>query len=319
MSIASSVPLVLACCRAGIVGGWQGGVLTRIEQFERYLIDLTDAEMKATDDGDPFGPPIVNFPARFAYEEIGAAKLALCERFRPRLVLTSTGDPTEMVKRAHGWGARVIHDVVSIKHAERALRAGVDGLMLTCAGAGGLTGSLTPFAFVPKLRSMYDGLILVAGGIANGAGIAGALALGGDIAVMGTRFIATPESGVDEGHRRMIAETNMDEIMVSDAMNGIPANWMRPSLTRVGFDPDAMPPRLGPRMGALMPDGVKPWRDIWSAGHSVGLIDNVEPANSIVERLTQEFEATPQASAWRARLARFDLGSRFAKGASHDV
>lgn len=137
MSIASSVPLALACCNAGIIGGWQGGTFTSFEEFERYLVALYEAKRRANDEGAAFGPPIVNFPARIATEVSGDDKLALCERYKPPLVLSSIGDPAELIKRAHGWGARVIHDVVSVKHAEKAIAAGADGLMLTCAGAGG--------------------------------------------------------------------------------------------------------------------------------------------------------------------------------------
>jgi nitronate monooxygenase len=304
MSIASSVPLAVACCRAGIIGGWQGGALTPFEEFESYLIALDEARQQAVDQGAAFGPPIVNFPARIVSDpDIGAAKLKLCEKYRPPLVLSSIGDPTEIVKRAHGWGARVIHDVINVKHAEKAIAAGVDGLMLTCAGAGGHTGFLTPFAFVPKVRSMFDGLMVVAGGLATGSGIAAALTLGGDIAAMGTRFIATPESGVPNGHREMIAEVGIEDIMVSDAMNGVAANWMRQSIERVGLDPANMPEKRG-RGGGEMPAGVVPWRDIWSAGHSVGLIEEVAPVEAVVERLAAEFENAAAPSDWRARLQR---------------
>lgn len=179
--------------------------------------------------------------------------------------------------------------------------------MLTCAGAGGHTGFLTPFAFVPKVRAMNDGPLLVGGGIADGAGIAGALALGADIAVMGTRFIATPESGVVDGHRHMIAEVAMEDIVISDVMNGVAANWMRQSIAHVGLDPDAMPPKRGPRQGAEMPEGVKPWRDIWSAGRSVGLIDAVAPVQHVVDQLAVQFDAASVRTDWRARLTRLDF------------
>lgn len=308
MSIASSVPLAVACCRAAILGGWQGGTLTPLEEFEVYLKALDEARRAADGEGRTFGAPIVNFPTNIVADpDVGATKLKLCEKWRPPLVLSSLGDPSELVKRAHDWGAKVVHDVVSVRHAEKALAAGVDGLMLTCAGAGGHTGSLTPFAFAPKVRSMYDGLLVVAGGIASGSGIAAALALGADIACMGTRFIATPESGVPEGHRRMVAEVGMEDIMISDVMNGVDANWMRPSIVRVGLDPDNMPPKRGPRRGAEMPDGVRPWRDIWSAGHSAGLIDEVAPVQSVVDRLADEFDAANDKAGWRTRLQRLAL------------
>lgn len=306
MSFASSAALANACCRAGILAGWQGGTITTLEEFERYLISLDETRGEAAGTRAFYGPPVVNLLTGIVNDpDVGAAKLALCAKWRPPLVLSSIGDPSEIVKRAHDWGARVIHDVVTVRHAEKALAAGVDGLMLTCAGAGGHAGSLTPFAFVPKIRSMYDGLLIAAGGIADARGMAGALALGADIACMGTRFIATPESAVAEGHRQMIAAVGMEEIMISDAIAGVAANWLRPSLVQVGLDPNSMPPKRGPMRGAQMPEGVRPWRDIWSAGQSVGLIDAVTPTAEVVDALARDFLALDPNERWRTALARF--------------
>jgi nitronate monooxygenase len=303
MSFASSLPLTLACCNAGIIGGWQGGNVRTIEEFETYLVSLAEAERRAKDEGRPFGPHAVNFPAAIVRNpELGAQKLALCEKARVPIVFSSVGDPTEIVNRAHGWGGIVIHDAINVRHAEKAIASGVDGLMLTCAGAGGHTGFLTPFAFVPKVRAMFEGLIVTGGGIANGAGIAGALALGADLACMGTRFIATKESGAVDAHKQMITEAAMEDIFVSDAMNGIPAHWIRQSVASVGFDPGNMPPKRGPLKGAEMPDGVRPWRDIWSGGHSVGLISDVPTAAEVVDRLIREFVQTGSPQDWRVRL-----------------
>ena len=269
MSFASSVPLAVACCDAGVIGGWQGGTYTPIDEFERYLDAL---------DGTHHAPSIVNLPA-----------------------LSSLGDPALLVERVHGWGGRVIQDVTTLRHAEKAVAAGVDGLMLTCAGAGGHTGFITPMAFVPAVRRFWDGLLIVAGGIADARGMAGALALGGDIACMGTRFIATPESGVAEGHRGMIPRVGIDRIVISAAMNGVPANWIRDSLEDAGLDVATLPDRR-----SEMPEGVRPWRDLYSAGQSVGLIDRVEPVAALVARLAAEFADLAPDSRWRERLARIE-------------
>lgn len=302
MSFASSLQLTIACCRAGVAGGWQGMQITDIGRFDAYLQALDAAEQEALAAGMPFAPPVVNFAGGIVNDpDIGAQKLALCEQRRVPLVMSSVGDPTELVKRVHCWGGRVIHDVITVQHAAKAIAAGVDGLMLTCAGAGGHAGALTPFAFVPRVRAMFDGLLVVGGGIADGAGVAAALALGADLACMGTRFIATPESGAPEGHKRMIAEAGMHDIVASASMNGVSANWLRQSIAQVGLDPDHLPPPHG-RRGGQMPPGVVPWRDIWSAGHSVGLIDDVVPTQTVVDRLAAEFEAIPLSLDWRARL-----------------
>ncbi|MCM3418109.1 NAD(P)H-dependent flavin oxidoreductase [Sphingopyxis alaskensis] len=257
--------------------------------FESYLEAL---------DGIGGAPPIVNLPARWGRDPAAAERIDCLERHRVPLVLSSLGDPSALVERVHGWGGRVIHDVTTMKHAEKAIAAGADGLMLTCAGAGGHTGFLTPMAFVPAVRRRFDGLLIVAGGIADAHGIAAALALGGDIACMGTRFIATPESGVAEGHRTMIPAVGVDDIMVSAAMNGVPAHWMRPSVEAVGLDPKSLPSTR-----TAMPEGVRPWRDIWSAGQSAGLIDMVEPVADLVARLRRDFNALPALPDWRGRLA----------------
>ena len=288
MSFASSVPLAVACCKAGVIGGWQGGTYTPDDEFEAYLKAL---------DGIGGAPPIVNIPARWGSDPKWQTRLDMLGDHHAPLLLSSLGDPSALVARVHQWGGRVIQDVTTMKHAEKAIAAGVDGLMLTCAGAGGHTGFLTPLAFVPAVRRIWSGLLIVAGGIADVNGIAGALALGGDIAGMGTRFIATPESGVVEGHRLMIPAEGMDNIISSAAMNGVPAHWMRSSVEAVGLDPKTLP-----NVRSDMPEGVMPWRDIWSAGQSVGLIDRVELVADLVERLAMEFEALPVVPDWRGRL-----------------
>ena len=298
MSIASSVDLATACARAGVVAGWQGGTYTQMDEFERYLEALSAAPGP--------GPAIVNLPARIATEPTGPAKLDLLEKHRVPLVLTSLGDPSAVVERVHGWGGRVIQDVTTMRHAEKAIAVGVDGLMVTCSGAGGHTGFLTPLAFVPAVRRVWDGLLIVAGGIADAAGMAGALALGGDIACMGTRFIATPESGVVEGHRDHIQRAGVDGIVVSAAINGVPANWIRDSLTEAGLDEPTI--RAPGRVD--LPEGLVGWRDTFSAGQSVGLIDRVEPVADLVARLAQEFAERVPGDRWRARLAAVEAGWR---------
>jgi nitronate monooxygenase len=290
MSIASSVPLALACCTAGVIGGWQCGTFTPDAEFEVYLKAL---------DSIQGAPPIVNIPARWGSDPKWQARIDMLGDYRAPFILSSLGDPSALVTRVHQWGGRVIQDVTTMKHAEKALSAGVDGLMLTCAGAGGHTGFLTPLTFVPAVRRIWSGLLIVAGGIADVHGMAGALALGGDIVAMGTRFIATPESGVVEGHRAMIPTEGMDAIIASAAMNGVPAHWMRSSLEAVGLDPKTLPDTITP-----MPEGVMAWRDIWSAGQSVGLIDAVEPVADLVDRLATEFEQLVSVPDWRARLGR---------------
>lgn len=294
MSFASSPALARACMDAGVVAGWQGGAATSDAELHDYLARLV-APGRA--------PAIVNLPARTASDPAWQDRLALLEAARVPLVLSSIGDPARMVERVHGWGGRVIQDVTTLRHAEKALDAGVDGLMLTCAGAGGHTGALTPFAFVPAIRRVWDGLLIVAGGIADARGIRGALALGADLACMGTRFIATPESGVVEPHREMIVAAGMDRIVPSAAMNGVVANWIADSLEAAGLDPKGLPDHR-----IEMPAGIRAWRDIFSAGQSVGLIGAVQPVAQLVADLSAEFTALGGHPGWRERLTAIDAG-----------
>lgn len=294
MSFASSPALARACRAAAVVAGWQGGRATPLQEFRTYLHVLAD---------EGLAPPIVNLSTRVADEPGGAERLALLAEHRVPLVLSSLGNPAALAERVHAWGGRIIQDVTTMRHAEKALAAGVDGLMATCAGAGGHTGFLTPFAFVPALRRIWDGLLIVAGGIADAPGVAAALALGGDLACMGTRFIATPESGAREEHRALIAGAGVDDIVVSAAMNGVPANWLSASLEAAGLDPAALPSHR-----IAMPGGRKPWLDVFSAGQSAGLIDRGEPVAELVARLAREFSTTQPGEAWRLRLARVEAG-----------
>lgn len=292
MSFASSTALARACVNAGVVAGWQGGAATSEAEFSDYLVTLK-APGRA--------PPIVNMSARMASDPAYEARFRLLEQARVPLVLSSIGDPTLMVERVHGWGGRVIQDVTTLRHAEKAIAAGVDGLMLTCAGAGGHTGALTPFAFVPAVRRIWGGLLIVAGGIADAAGIRGALALGADLACMGTRFIATPESGVRQGHRDLIVAAGMERIVPSAAINGVVANWIADSLEAAGLDPRSLPDHR-----IAMPDGVKAWRDIFSAGQSVGLISRELPVAALVSELTAEFARLGGWPGWERRLAEIE-------------
>jgi len=290
MSFASSTALARACRDAGVVAGWQGGRVTSTEELRGYLECLA-SEGRA--------PAIVNVPASIAAAPDGPDKLRLLAAHRVPLVLSSVGNPAALAERVHDWGGRIVQDVTTMRHAEKAIAAGVDGLMATCAGAGGHTGFLTPFAFVPALRRVWDGLLIVACGIADARGVSAALALGGDLACMGTRFIATPESGVREEHRAIIAGAGVDDIVVSAAMNGVPANWLTPSVREAGLDPANLPTARVP-----MPSGAKPWRDVFSAGQSVCLIDRGEAVAALVARLATEFAAlVPDDRAWRGRLA----------------
>lgn len=304
MFIVSSLDLAIACCRAGVVAAWQAGNPRTVEEFGHWLDAIAAAERESRDRGEPFAPHAVNLITSGRDPELAQAKLDLCEKARVPLLVTSLGDPAETVRRAHGWGGLVIHDATTQRFAEKAIAAGVDGLLLVCAGAGGHTGHLSPFAFIPAVRRQFDGLILAAGGIADGAGVAAALTLGADMACLGTRFIATRESGAPDGQKQLLCASRMEDVIQSDSFSGIPAHWLKGSLIENGLDPTHLPPKAGLRQGAALPDDIKPWKDLWSGGHSTGLIDDVPTVSTVVDRLAAEFAATGLQADWRPQASR---------------
>ena len=306
MFIVSSLDLVLACCRAGVIGAFPAGNPRNPETLETWLAAIASARDEARAAGTTFAPWFVNLNAS---KLIGvperARSLQACRTAEVPLILTNMGDPRQEVEAAHDWGGLVFHDVTTLAHAEKAIAAGVDGLMVVAGGAGGHAGTLNPFAFLPQIRKMFDGFIMLAGGIADGAGLAAALTLGADLVVMGTRFIATREAGTFAGHKAMLVESGSADVVYTDAIAGLPASFLTQSIRAAGLNPfDLPPPRSMHRPD--LPTGVKPWKDIWSAGHSVGLVDDIPSVADLVERLAAQFEAASvrHPAGWRARLDR---------------
>ncbi|MDR3389630.1 MAG: nitronate monooxygenase [Rudaea sp.] len=304
MLICSSLDLVIASCRAGVIGAFPSGNPRAPESLESWLVAIRAAESKSLDRGERFAPFCVNLLASTAIDQqVRAERLDVCRRARVPLILTNLGDPKAEVEAAHEWGGIVFHDVTTMRFAEKAIASGVDGLMLVCGGAGGHAGTLNPFSFLPQVRRMFDGTIMLAGGIADGNGIAAALALGADIVVMGTRFIATRESGAFDPHKQMLVSARSEDVLYTDAIAGMPASFLRPSMIENGLDPDNLPVPKGLHRPDL-PPGIKAWKDVWSGGHSTGLIDDVPTVAELVERLETEFHAAQHPADWRAALDR---------------
>lgn len=304
MLICSSLELVIASCRAGIIGAFPTGNPRGEETFESWLSAIRDAEAESRDKGERFAPFCVNLLASRAIDQATRAeRLEICRRAKVPLILTNLGDPRAEVEAAHEWGGIVFHDVTTMKFAEKAIESGVDGLMLVCGGAGGHAGTLNPFSFLPQVRRMFDGTIMLAGGIADGNGIAAALTLGADLVVMGTRFIATKESGTFAPHKQMLVDSRSEDVLFTDAIAGMPASFLMPSMVANGLDPSNLPPPKGMHRPNL-PEGVKAWKNVWSGGHSTGLIDDVPSVAELVDRLQGEFAATRHPGDWRAALDR---------------
>ncbi|HYG25652.1 MAG TPA: nitronate monooxygenase [Caulobacteraceae bacterium] len=289
MSIASSRELVTAASLAGVIGCFpthnarRGGGLAH--WVDRIRADL-DASIAAGGRPAPFAINI-NMSSRRVPEEF-AEDLAVCRAVRAPIVTTNAGDPRRVLDDVHGWGGLVIHDATTLQHAERAIAAGVDGLMLVCAGAGGLGGQLSPFTFLRRVRAMFDGLIVLAGGIADGRGVAAAQMLGADLVCMGTRFIATREAGAPEGHKAMLVDTDIADVLWTDAICGVDANFLRPSVEANGLDPARLPP-LSASGRPGIPREIKPWSMVWSGGHSTALVDDVPTVATLVDRLEREY------------------------------
>jgi nitronate monooxygenase len=287
MFLVSGVELTVAACRAGIIGSFPAWNARTPEILVDWLAQIERRLGESAAAGESPAPYAVNLALHGPgiREEIRA-----CQQVEAKVVITCVGDPTEAARQVHDWGGLVFHDVINMRFAEKAVKAGVDGIIVVCNGAGGHAGSASPFALVPQVRKMFDGLIVVAGGIGDGRGILAAQAVGGDFAYMGTSFIATPESLAPDEYKEMLLGAQTADVIYTDAISGLPASFLKQSLHAAGLDPNALPPRLAP-MKPNLPEGLKAWKDVWSAGQGVGLVDAIEPVADIVRRLEREYRS----------------------------
>jgi nitronate monooxygenase len=204
--------------------------------------------------------------------------------------ITSLRAPDDVVKSARRYGCLVFHDVTNITHAKRALQAGVDGLILVCAGAGGHAGRLSPFALVPEVRQFYDGCLLLSGAIANGASVLAAQAVGADLAYVGTRFTASQEANATDGNKQCIIDSTGEEIVYTNLFTGVHGNYLKGSIKNAGLDPDHLP-ESDPSKMSFAGDAKKAWKDIWGCGQGIGAIGSVVPAAELIARLAREYAA----------------------------
>ena len=287
--IISHPPLTLAQCLAGVIGAFPALNARPKEQLDDWLAELTEklAAAQAAEPKRRIAPYAVNQIVHSSNDRLDH-DMQLCEKYKAPMLITSLRAPGDVVKQAHAWGGVVFHDVISIRHAEKALEAGVDGLILVCAGAGGHAGMLSPFALVREVRRFYDGPIALSGAIAHGASILAAQALGADFAYMGTRFIATEEARAVEGYKQMIVESTAQDIVYSSLFTGIHGNYLKESVRKAGLDPDNLPSADKTAMN-FGQGAVKAWKDIWGSGQGVGQMDDVPATAVLVERLKAEY------------------------------
>lgn len=285
MFLVSGPEIVIASCRAGIVGTFPALNQRTSEGFDDWL---TEIDAALTDSDAPYG---VNLIVHKTNPRV-APDLELCAKHKVPLIITSLGAVADLVDTVHAYGGVVFHDVTTVRHAQKAAEAGCDGLILVCAGAGGHAGTLSPFALLPEIRSFFDGTILLAGSLSDGRAIATAQMLGADLAYFGTRFIATVESQAVDRFKDMIVESAAKDIIHTPAISGIPGSFLRPSIEAAGFDPDYLPEKGASQaeFGDNMQEERKAWRDVWSAGQGVGQIDDVPTVAELVTRLRREYD-----------------------------
>lgn len=299
--IVSQPDLVIAQCAGGIIGSFPALNARPKDLLDTWLtrIETELGALQAADPAAKIAPYAVNQIIHQSNDRLDH-DLDACVKHRAPVVITSLRAPDDVVKKVHGYGGVVFHDVISIRHAEKALEAGVDGLVLVCAGAGGHAGTLSPFALVREVRRFYDGPIALSGSITDGAGILAAEAMGADFAYMGTRFIATREAVAVEGYKQMIVESTAADIVYTPLFTGVHGNYLKGSVTAAGLDPANLPTadKTTMNFGSGSAAPAKAWRDIWGAGQGVGNIADAPPAGELIKRLVQEYQEA------RARLLR---------------
>ena len=304
MFLISGPELVLAACKAGIVGAFPTPNARPIEVLAQWMQRITEGLARARDEQDPatVGPWCANLVTHSSNTRL-PEDLALIARYKPPLVVTALGSPRPAIEVVHGYGGRVIADVTTLALARKAVAAGADGLACIAAGAGGHTGTLSPFAFVSAVREFFDGLLIVGGGISDGWGVAGAIASGADLVYMGTRFIATHESQADPAYKQMLVDCSVDDLLISAALTGTPASWLKPSLKAAGLDPEQMPAAPQRSYDSNTALSAKRWLDVWAAGQGLGAIHQVEPVADVVERLAHEYRLACQRLSARAAFS----------------
>ncbi|MBI0327130.1 NAD(P)H-dependent flavin oxidoreductase [Burkholderia plantarii] len=290
MFIVSYPELVLAQCKAGIVGSFPALNARPAELLDEWLTRIED-ELAAHRERHPdavIGPVAVNQIVHQSNVRL-EHDVRVCVEHKVPIFITSLRAPApEIVQAVHGYGGIVLHDVISLRHAQKALEAGVDGLILVAAGAGGHAGTTSPFALVGEIRRMFDGPLVLSGSIANGGSILAAQAMGADLAYMGTRFIATREAHAVDGYKQAIVNAKSADIVYTNLFTGVHGNYIRESIVNAGLDPDALPEADKSKMN-FANDKAKAWKDIWGAGQGVGLMDDVPGVAELVERLSREY------------------------------
>ena len=298
--IISNPDLVIAQCKAGIVGAFPSLNARPIAQLDEWLHRITE-ELAAWDRDNPHSPA-----APFAVNQIVhktnnrlEEDVALCVKWKAPVVITSLGAREDVNAAVHAYGGITLHDIINDRFARKAVEKGADGLIAVAAGAGGHAGSHSPFALIQDIRAWFDGPLLLSGAIATGKAVLAAQVMGADLAYIGTAFIATPEARAIEDYKQAIVAGDASDIIGSTYFTGVFGNYLRPSIVRSGLDPDSLPERDAQAMsfaGASSSSSeAKAWRDIWGSGQGIGAVTSVRPVAELVARLEHEYAEAKRA------------------------
>jgi nitronate monooxygenase len=283
MFLISGPELVIAAAKAGVIGAFPAPNARTLDELRNWL-ERISGELGAVGRADDWA---INMIVHGSYERFDAELELVCQ-YRPRIVITALGSPRRPLARVHEYGGLVFSDVISVAQAKKAVDAGADGLILVCAGAGGHTGTYSPFGFVEEVRRFWDGPLVLSGAIGSARAICAARMLGADFAYMGTRFIACPESLVSDENRQMLVRAKMGDIITTAAVSGVSANWMAESLARGGFTPEMLEAKGKVDFSNLHGE-AKAWKSIWGAGHGVGHTRGIQTVAEIIDELAEDY------------------------------
>ncbi len=290
MFLISGPELVIAACKKGIVGTFPALNQRTTEGFEEWVVQIkTELEAWEKETGKKAAPFGVNLIVHGTNPRV-QADLMVCAKHKVPLIITSLGAIAMVVDAVHSYGGIVFHDVIKRRHAEKAIEAGVDGLILVCAGAGGHAGTLHPVPFINEIKQIFDGFILLSGALSTGQDVASAMQMGADLAYMGTRFINTDESKANDEYRKMIEDSQTTDITYTAAISGVSANFLSKSLDAAGISEEQLKSTAKIDFGKEMDTEAKAWKTIWSAGQGVASIDDSLPMSDLVDRMKVEFK-----------------------------
>jgi len=291
--LVSGPDLVIAQCKAGIIGSFPALNARPQHVLDEWLTRIKTelAEYKEANPDAKVAPFAVNQICHGSNDRL-MADMETCVKHEVPIIITSLRPPSEVVEAAHSYGGLVYHDVISVRHAQKAAEQGVDGLILVCAGAGGHAGTLSPFALLREVKEWFDGTVILSGSIGDGHSVASAIALGADFAYMGTRFIATHEANAEPEYKKMLEESAAADIVYSSLFTGVLGNYLKPSISNAGLDPDNLPDadKSSMNFGSGGNTDSKAWKDIWGSGQGIGLIEDSPSVEELVGRLKSEYE-----------------------------